>query len=52
MDRRPDSNTTSDAAAPQRTDAVRQPTDMPSVGWLSIFKRSLREFKHDDITGS
>jgi membrane protein len=25
-------------------------TDMPRAGWLAILKRSIREFKHDDIT--
>jgi membrane protein len=25
-------------------------TDMPRSGWLAILKRSVREFKHDDIT--
>ena len=25
-------------------------TDMPKAGWLAILKRSLREFKHDDVT--
>jgi membrane protein len=33
------------SAAPPRT-----PTDMPKSGWTAILKRSLREFKHDDIT--
>jgi hypothetical protein len=23
---------------------------MPRAGWLAILKRSIREFKHDDIT--
>src|SRR3954468_20272559 len=26
------------------------PTDIPKAGWLAILKRSVREFKHDDIT--
>src|SRR5579875_1042541 len=26
------------------------PRDMPKAGWLAILKRSIREFKHDDIT--
>jgi membrane protein len=30
--------------------APRKPTDMPKAGWLAILKRSVREFKHDDIT--
>src|SRR6201992_92271 len=25
-------------------------TDMPKAGWLAVLKRSVREFKHDDIT--
>jgi membrane protein len=25
-------------------------TDMPKAGWLAILKRSIREFKHDNIT--
>jgi membrane protein len=25
-------------------------TDMPRAGWIAILKRSIREFKHDDIT--
>jgi membrane protein len=33
------------AGAPPRT-----PTDMPKAGWLAILKRSIRQFKHDDIT--
>jgi membrane protein len=31
-------------------EAPRAPTDMPKSGWLAILKRSLREFKHDDVT--
>lgn len=27
-----------------------RPTDMPKAGWFAILKRSVREFKHDDIT--
>ena len=30
--------------------APRTLTDMPRAGWLAIGKRSVREFKHDDIT--
>ena len=26
------------------------PTEMPKSGWIAILKRSLREFKHDDVT--
>ncbi len=28
-----------------------RPRDMPKAGWFAILKRSVREFKHDDITG-
>ena len=27
-----------------------KPRDMPKAGWVTILKRSLKEFKHDDIT--
>lgn len=30
--------------------APSRPKDMPKAGWLAILKRSMREFKHDDIT--
>jgi hypothetical protein len=30
--------------------APRTLTDMPRAGWLAILKRSVGEFKHDDIT--
>ncbi len=30
--------------------APRTLTDMPKAGWLAILKRSVREFKHDDVT--
>jgi hypothetical protein len=30
--------------------APRTLSDMPRAGWLAILKRSVREFKHDDIT--
>jgi membrane protein len=30
--------------------APRKPTDMPKAGWVAILKRSVREFKHDDVT--
>ena len=30
--------------------APRTLTDIPKAGWLSILKRSVREFKHDDVT--
>jgi membrane protein len=28
----------------------REPSDLPKRGWVAILKRSVREFKHDDIT--
>jgi membrane protein len=27
-----------------------KPGDMPKAGWLTILKRSLKQFKHDDVT--
>ncbi len=42
-----------DTAAPSTArsgSAPRTLTDMPRSGWLAILKRSIREFKHDDIT--
>src|ERR1700730_19257143 len=42
-----------DTAAPstaQSGQAPRTLTDMPKSGWIAILKRSIREFKHDDIT--
>jgi membrane protein len=53
MTRRPGSNGKNDtAAAPaaRSGSAPRTLTDMPKAGWLAILKRSIREFKHDDIT--
>ena len=39
------------AGSTARSDpAPRTLTDMPKAGWLAILKRSIREFKHDDIT--
>jgi membrane protein len=29
--------------------APQRPTDMPRSGWLAVLKRSVREFKHDDV---
>ncbi|MEO9138926.1 MAG: ribonuclease BN, partial [Jatrophihabitans sp.] len=26
------------------------PTDIPKAGWVTILKRSLKQFKHDDVT--
>jgi membrane protein len=31
-------------------DSPDSPTDIPAVGWRDILKRSLAQFKHDDIT--
>src|SRR5690348_1705389 len=30
--------------------AAKEPTDLPKRGWIAICKRSVREFKHDDVT--
>jgi membrane protein len=35
--------------APAAT-ASDRPTDMPKAGWFAILKRSVRQFKHNDIT--
>jgi membrane protein len=50
--RRPSNRTVVDdrndvAAEPS---APRKPTDIPKAGWVTILKRSIREFKHDDIS--
>jgi membrane protein len=41
-------------AAPPANARKRRPpqelTDVPKSGWLAVLKRSVREFKHDDIT--
>jgi len=42
--------TLADANGPQSGSAPDTPTDMPKAGWFAIVKRSVREFKHDDIT--
>ena len=34
----------------QASQAPQDPTDMPKAGWVSILKRSVKQFKHDDIT--
>jgi membrane protein len=42
-----------DAAPPENARKRRPPqqlTDVPKSGWLAVLKRSVREFKHDDIT--
>ena len=41
---------TAGAPAARSGSAPRTLTDMPKAGWLAILKRSIREFKHDDIT--
>ncbi len=41
---------TAAAPAARSGPAPRTLTDMPRAGWLAILKRSIREFKHDDIT--
>ncbi len=27
-----------------------KPSDVPKSGWIAVLRRSLREFKHDDVT--
>src|SRR5437773_9275251 len=41
---------TAAAPAARSGPAPRTLTDMPRAGWLAILRRSIREFKHDDIT--
>jgi len=43
-------NDTAAAPAARSGHAPRTLSDMPRAGWLAILKRSVREFKHDDIT--
>ena len=53
MSRPAGSDGKNDTAAPSTArsgEAPRTLTDMPRSGWLAILKRSIREFKHDDIT--
>jgi len=38
------------SAPDDRTETPQRLADMPRAGWLAILKRSLREFKHDDVT--
>ena len=33
-----------------KTHPPAEPTDIPRAGWIAIIKRSMKEFKHDDIT--
>jgi membrane protein len=43
-------NDTAAASSARSRHAPRTLTDMPKAGWLAILKRSIREFKHDDVT--
>jgi membrane protein len=38
------------AARDARTEYPDKPKEMPRAGWVSILKRSLKQFKHDDVT--
>ena len=33
----------------QASSEPREPTDMPKAGWVSILKRAVKQFKHDDV---
>jgi membrane protein len=35
---------------PEARGAAVKPTDMPKAGWLEVLKRSVKQFKHDDVT--
>jgi membrane protein len=53
MDRTTKSNnrhSNDDASRARSGPAPQTLTDMPKAGWLAILKRSVREFKHDDVT--
>ena len=54
MARRTDSDGKYDTADPpaERHDTAvpKKVTGMPRAGWFAILKRSVREFKHDDVT--
>ncbi len=40
-----------DESGPRHSDGPpSKPGDMPKAGWVTILKRSLKEFKHDDVT--
>ena len=39
-----------DSKQPAERSEPSGPRDMPKAGWLAILKRSIREFKHDDVT--
>jgi membrane protein len=45
-------DTSSQRHGPEKSDrgAPQKPTDLPRAGWIEVLKRSVREFKHDDIT--
>jgi membrane protein len=45
-----DAGARSSAESGSADDVPDTPTDMPKAGWLEILKRSLKQFKHDDIT--
>jgi membrane protein len=50
-DGRPETNrSTNDDGQRTRADAPGSPIDMPKAGWFAILKRSVREFKHDNVT--
>jgi len=44
----PKTGTTMDTTS--RAEAPDAPTKIPPAGWRAILKRSVQEFKHDDIT--
>ena len=31
-------------------DVPDKPTDIPKAGWVQVLKRSVKQFKHDDVT--
>ncbi len=39
-----------DAGGTAAEEAPDRPTDMPKAGWFTILRRSVKQFKHDDIT--
>jgi membrane protein len=43
-------NRTEEKFADRDAGAPAGPGDMPKSGWMAILKRSIKEFKHDDIT--
>ena len=46
----PPEDDVSDPDVSRDEDVPDSPTEMPKAGWVAILKRSVREFKHDDIT--